>query len=48
MLHPGIIEMDKSYNELDKRFIDFLRSDFRTQEYNVCFNNKFEDYEAMV
>ncbi|MDN4029927.1 carbohydrate deacetylase [Chryseobacterium gambrini] len=48
MLHPGTIEMDKNYNGLDKRFIDFLRSDFRTQEYNVCFNNKFEDYEAMV
>lgn len=48
MLHPGVVELDKDYNELDKRFVSFLRSDFRTQEYNLCFNSKFEDYEALV
>ncbi|GAB0155126.1 hopanoid biosynthesis-associated protein HpnK [Chryseobacterium sp. Alg-005] len=48
MLHPGIVELDKDYNGLDERFLSFLRSEFRTQEYKLCFNEKFKNYETLV
>lgn len=44
MLHPSIVEMDKNEKDLDSRFIEFLTSDFRTQEYNLCFDKNFEKY----
>lgn len=44
MLHPSIVEMDKNETDLDSRFIEFLTSDFRTQEYNLCFDKNFEKY----
>lgn len=44
MLHPSIIELDRNVKNLDHRFIDFLQSDFRTQELELCFNKKFEKY----
>ena len=44
MLHPSIIQLDKNVKNLEPRFIDFLNSDFRTQEFELCFNKKFEKY----
>ena len=44
MLHPSIIELDKNIKNLEPRFIDFLNSNFRTQELELCFNKKFEKY----
>ena len=44
MLHPSIIELDKNIKNLEPRFIEFLNSDFRTQEFQLCFNKNFEKY----
>lgn len=44
MLHPSIIELDKNIKNLEPRFIEFLNSDFRTQEFELCFNKNFEKY----
>lgn len=44
MLHPGITALDQNIKNLDQRFVDFLHSDFRTQEYELCFNEKFKKY----
>ncbi len=45
MLHPSVVELDTADNEWAVRFNDFLKSPYRTQEYEVCFNPKFKDYE---
>ena len=44
MLHPSIIPLDQNLENLDQRFVDFLQSDFRTQEYQLCFNENFKKY----
>lgn len=44
MLHPSIIKLDKNVKNLESRFIDFLNSDFRTQEFELCFNKNFSKY----
>lgn len=44
MLHPGLIEMDANEVDLDQRFVEFLRSPYRTQEFELCFNKEFENY----
>lgn len=44
MLHPSITSLDHHIENLDQRFIDFLQSDFRTQEFELCFNKKFKKY----
>lgn len=44
MVHPGIPKLDKGLGNLDQRFVSFLQSDFRTQELEVCLNNKFSEY----
>lgn len=44
MLHPSLKELDMEALNLDVRFIDFLRSDFRKQEFDLCFNSKFKNY----
>ncbi|MCE3075428.1 carbohydrate deacetylase [Chryseobacterium gwangjuense] len=44
MLHPSLIELDKNEKNLDSRFIDFLNSPYRTQEFELCFHAKFKDY----
>jgi len=44
MLHPSLIELDRNEKNLDSRFIDFLNSPYRTQEFELCFNPKFKDY----
>jgi predicted glycoside hydrolase/deacetylase ChbG (UPF0249 family) len=44
MLHPSKIELDKDVKNLELRFIDFLNSKFRTQEFELCFNEKFRKF----
>lgn len=44
MLHPSIRELDGENTNLDSRFKTFLKSDFRKQEYELCFNEKFKEY----
>lgn len=44
MLHPGITALDQNIENLDARFKEFLRSDYRTQEFELCFNKNFEKY----
>lgn len=44
MLHPSLIELDRNQKDLDSRFIDFLNSPYRTQEFKLCFNPKFKEY----
>jgi len=44
MLHPSLIELDRNEKNLDSRFIDFLNSPYRTQEFELCFNTKFKEY----
>lgn len=44
MLHPSIIQLDHKVKNLEPRFIEFLNSDFRTQEFELCFNQKFKKY----
>lgn len=44
MLHPSIVNLDKNVKNLEPRFIEFLNSDFRTQEFELCSNKKFEKY----
>lgn len=44
MLHPSIVALDQDLKNLDQRFIDFLHSEFRTQELELCFNPKFAKY----
>lgn len=45
MLHPSIVSLDNIDNELSARFLDFMKSTYRTQEYELCFNEKFKNYE---
>ncbi|KQS95233.1 ChbG/HpnK family deacetylase [Chryseobacterium sp. Leaf394] len=47
MLHPSVREMDGDNSNLDMRFREFLQSDFRKQEYELCFNGKFKEYEFL-
>ncbi len=44
MLHPSIIDLDKNEANLDSRFIEFLNSPYRTQEFELCFDENFEEY----
>lgn len=44
MLHPSLKEFDNKKMNLDRRFEKFLKSDFRRQEYDLCFNKKFKEY----
>lgn len=44
MLHPSLRELDGDNSGLDERFRSFLKSDFRKQEYDLCFNDKFKEY----
>lgn len=44
MLHPSLSQFDTNYKGLDERFLDFLRSKYRKQEYDLCFNEKFKKY----
>lgn len=44
MLHPSLRDLDVEVPNLDARFIEFLRSDFRKQEFDLCFNEKFKKY----
>ncbi len=44
MLHPSIIGIDNTDDELAIRFDKFLKSPYRTQEYELCFNPKFKKY----
>ncbi|WP_143885551.1 ChbG/HpnK family deacetylase [Chryseobacterium binzhouense] len=44
MLHPSLKEFDNKKMNLDRRFEKFLKSDFRKQEYDLCFNKKFKEY----
>lgn len=44
MLHPALEEENIDSLNLDKRFKDFLKSDFRKKEFDLCFNKKFEEY----
>ncbi|MCU7614263.1 ChbG/HpnK family deacetylase [Chryseobacterium sp. GMJ5] len=48
MLHPSISKLDENYKNLDIRFLQFLQSDYRRQEYELCFSKKFENYEKAV
>lgn len=45
MLHPSVREMDGDNSNLDTRFSEFLKSDFRKQEFDLCFDEKFTEYE---
>lgn len=47
MLHPSLRDLDIKVPNLDARFIEFLRSDLRKQEFDLCFNQKFKEYEFM-
>lgn len=44
MLHPGLHEENFSIEQLDERFKEFLTSKHRVEEYQLCFNKKFENY----
>lgn len=44
MLHPSVLDLDRNVKNLEPRFMDFLRSKFRTQELELCFNKKFDKY----
>ncbi|WP_124639565.1 MULTISPECIES: carbohydrate deacetylase [Amniculibacterium] len=44
MLHPSLGFNDNDKEDLDERFIEFFKSPFRKQEYELCFNKKFENY----
>lgn len=44
MLHPSFINMEINLNEWVPRLHEFLLSDYRTQELELCFNEKFKKY----
>jgi predicted glycoside hydrolase/deacetylase ChbG (UPF0249 family) len=46
MLHPSKKELDKNHQNLNPRFSVFLQSDYRTQEYELCFCEKFKKYTS--
>lgn len=48
MLHPSLSQYDENYKGLDSRFLAFLQSDYRKQEYDLCFSKKFKDYEIAI
>lgn len=48
MLHPSISKLDENYKNLDIRFLRFLQSDYRRQEYELCFSKKFKNYEKAI
>lgn len=45
MVHPSLGFHPQDKKELDERFITFFQSPYRKQEYDLCFNQKFKDYE---
>lgn len=45
MLHPSLGFNENDKEGLDTRFIEFFKSKYRKQEYELCFNKKFESYE---
>lgn len=44
MLHPSVGFSAQDQNDLDERFISFFKSAYRKQEYELCFNSKFQKY----
>lgn len=48
MVHPSLSQLDENYKGLDARFLDFLKSKYRKQEYDLCFVEKFKEYEKAI
>lgn len=44
MVHPALDFDEEEGSGLEGRFIKFLKSPWRQEEYKLCFNKKFEDY----
>jgi predicted glycoside hydrolase/deacetylase ChbG (UPF0249 family) len=44
MLHPSLGFSAEDQNDLDERFISFFKSEYRKQEYELCFNSKLKEY----
>lgn len=44
MLHPSLSQYDENYKNLDNRFLAFLKSKYRKQEFELCFDKRFEKY----
>lgn len=45
MLHPSLIQFNDNLESIDSRFLEFFNSDFRKQEFELCFDEKFKDYK---
>lgn len=45
MLHPSLIQFNDNLESIDPRFLEFFNSDFRKQEFELCFDEKFKDYK---
>ena len=44
MLHPSLGFSAHDQNDLDERFISFFKSKYRIEEYELCFNTKFDKF----
>ena len=47
MLHPALNEFDNKeyYKTFDPRFVTFFQDEHRKDEYDLCFNENFKEYE---
>ena len=46
MVHPAILGLDSAeyFKSLDERFVKFLKDDHRKSEYDLCFDENFENF----
>lgn len=46
MVHPAILGLDSAeyFKSLDERFVKFLKDDHRKAEYDLCFDERFENF----
>ena len=44
MVHPSLGFNENDQVELDSRFITFFKSPYRQQEFEICFDKRFEKY----
>lgn len=49
MLHPALSDLDSEdyYQTLDPRFVDFFKNPHRKSEFDLCFDERFNDFEIL-
>ena len=46
MVHPAILGLDSAeyFKSLDERFVKFLQDEHRKSEYDLCLDERFENF----